>query len=611
MKGGSRNIPLVDSEFFPYRDKYDNKTSTGIFEKPKEKPIKENAPAQNNIYEKITNPYKNYPGSGNTMPGSYSINLNLPNIMPTIPQPTQPIIPMMQMGYNGYPLYAPAQPDIIKKYSINISTGDLGSINSIYEDMLPKNNTVYERYTTIKERKSILSYYGSHFAKYYATNTNLSSSDNKTYNLSDILAHFKLSKLNPYYLHNTDGNNVGGTNDVGTTNVNFFMFVCCNPIKYVSSNNTISCDDESIRSHIRIYNLEIKGGSELYNRINQELEYYNKITDIVKSFKCPNFVIKYGHIITVCKLDFNKINMLRINDYTDEQKIKKAKEAIQANLSTESNNHRCCLILTEGNNYNITDWYRNQFIKDSKNENIFIQVHVGQYSIEVWHSVIFQILVSLYILKNSQINITKFSFEDNVFIKKINITPGHLKYWKYIINGIPYYVPNHGYLVMIDINFTQEIKLNMDPNFDHTIFIPERSAFHGEDDVKELFDKIRDLLISNTNIEDIILKLFYSYIFDKLGQQISVQQEELSTDKQFKKGDIVLYRKNSNYIISYYLEFRTDRPEGYRIKTNNDLNNNNYKCEDDETVPEEDIYKYKYKENITKEIIETYIIKYD
>ena len=301
------------------------------------------------------------------MPSTYSINFNVPNANPFIPPQAQTPIPMtaIPMPFNGYPLYAPYQPDIIKKYDIKISTGDLGSINHIYQDMLPKNTTIYDRYTTIKERLNIANYYNTIFAKYYDTTNqeNIKSGNSNNisqYNLSDLLGYFKINKLNPYHSYLNDN----GIESFPKLPVNFIMFSCCYPIKY-NTNNTISCTDDSLRSNLRIYRITT---TKHYNDfIIDEVMYYNKIDEIVKKSKIPNFVMRYGMFQTKCKVDFKKINELIISN--DSKVIREVEYIIKSDKeSLQDNNHNCFLILSESINYNILDWCSKIYIKYQENQ---------------------------------------------------------------------------------------------------------------------------------------------------------------------------------------------------------------------------------------------------
>ena len=53
----------------------------------------------------------------------------------------------------------------------------------------------------------------------------------------------------------------------------------------------------------------------------------------------------------------------------------------------------------------------------------------------------------------NKIFISNFDLERNVFVKDLSFRGTVTEYWKYKINGVDYYIPNLGYLVMIDSNF--------------------------------------------------------------------------------------------------------------------------------------------------------------
>jgi hypothetical protein len=71
-------------------------------------------------------------------------------------------------------------------------------------------------------------------------------------------------------------------------------------------------------------------------------------------------------------------------------------------------------------------------------------------------------MAALYVMQIEGIVIKDFSMEKNVFIKDMSLHGNVTSYWKYIINGIEYYIPNHGYLVMIDSNFRELNKSETD-----------------------------------------------------------------------------------------------------------------------------------------------------
>lgn len=106
--------------------------------------------------------------------------------------------------------------------------------------------------------------------------------------------------------------------------------------------------------------------------------------------------------------------------------------------------------LTEACNYNIFGWAKKEY---RANGNIKTLINPGYHSKVVWESVLFQMLVALYVMQIKGIIINNFKIDRNVFIKDISTGGPVTNYWKYKVEGIEYYIPNYGYLVMIDTNY--------------------------------------------------------------------------------------------------------------------------------------------------------------
>ena len=113
---------------------------------------------------------------------------------------------------------------------------------------------------------------------------------------------------------------------------------------------------------------------------------------------------------------------------------------------------RCVLALTEAPNYNILQWatktYENVALGPVKK-----MIQTGYHSEEVWYSVIFQMLIALHVMHLKKITIIDMSLQDNIYIKDLMNNEQTLGYWKYIFNGFEFYIPNHGFLLLIDSTF--------------------------------------------------------------------------------------------------------------------------------------------------------------
>lgn len=111
---------------------------------------------------------------------------------------------------------------------------------------------------------------------------------------------------------------------------------------------------------------------------------------------------------------------------------------------------KALVCLTEACNYNLFGWAKKEYRADG---NIKTMINSGYHTKAVWESVIFQLLVALYVMQIKGIIIDNFKLDRNVFIKDINTGGPVTHYWKYRIEGIDYYIPNYGYLLMIDSNY--------------------------------------------------------------------------------------------------------------------------------------------------------------
>ena len=114
--------------------------------------------------------------------------------------------------------------------------------------------------------------------------------------------------------------------------------------------------------------------------------------------------------------------------------------------------NRCLLILTEAPNYNIIQWatktYQHQILGPVKT-----MIQTGYHHENVWNNILFQLLAALHVMQLKQITFFEMTLQDNVYIKDLMNNEQTMGYWKYIINGFEYYIPNQGFLLLIDSNY--------------------------------------------------------------------------------------------------------------------------------------------------------------
>lgn len=113
-------------------------------------------------------------------------------------------------------------------------------------------------------------------------------------------------------------------------------------------------------------------------------------------------------------------------------------------------NGKALVCLTEACNYSLFGWAKKEYRADG---NIKTMINPGYHTKAVWESVIFQMLVALYVMQIKGLVINNFKIDRNVFVKDISTGGPVTNCWKYKVEGIEYYIPNYGYLVMIDTNF--------------------------------------------------------------------------------------------------------------------------------------------------------------
>jgi hypothetical protein len=188
--------------------------------------------------------------------------------------------------------------------------------------------------------------------------------------------------------------------------------------------------------------------------------------------------------------------------------------------------------------------------------------------------------------KNNKVAFTGFSLENNVFVKDLNYH-SQAKYYKYIIDGVEYFVPNYGHLVMLDSHYTDVVtsdgKLGyhvigpyfgdssnisetnfknfekaIDPDNFGTAFkenggaIPKRTVeFLGEIKKEIAKEKNKDI---KYYIEQCFVPL---YANNRIGT-ILTEQEVLNVIQNgninYKKGDIVAYEfQHNTYKFALYM----------------------------------------------------------
>ena len=521
----------------------------------------------------------------------------------------------------------PMTVNVNKIYEIN-GTGPTGQHNKlmmIYEDILPEKTlkatfkTLGERLTQIQFVRNILFYEGD------GAETSL---DGTTAN--SLLSHMKFLDLNPYFSSKYSDNPYKGLPD------GFLLYRTCYPIKRTEPFGHPVCARDSMSLNVRIYKLN--AGGYLLNKQNnikfheynqwREIVYYEYVREhIIKKKLCPNFISMFGYYL--CRksnIDFDKIAQINIDeklkvpppeklvnpigylnifdqkqsdfvkDVTkglrminpghiiqklDAEKCLENTQFTQKPVDLNEYTGEVIVAITESPTYSIYSWASKTYKQEGNTRRM---VNTGYHNDQIWRSIIFQLMVSMYVMSIHKIYIKDFSLRNNVFIKDLAMEGNVVNYWKYRINGIDYYIPNYGYVLVIDSNYkdvdnipNQTVGINkQDYKLDGAIF-SGGNTIGGSEDIKTLnmfkesinrnnFDndftreggikpdtQILTLLESmyndkDTHIENYFINYMNKFMNNRIGtylkeqEIIHIRHDDL---KDFKKGQMLVYEESA------------------------------------------------------------------
>jgi len=318
-----------------------------------------------------------------------------------------------QYNFMGNPEQNPVV-QIIKEYKLNHEPANINAMTGIFEDELPL-ETNFGTANTINDRLVNYNYLRTIF---------FPSGDGDDVNLSgtkknSLLRRMKFTLVNPYKPLDAEKSPYDGLPK------DFALYWTCYPIRH--ERGQIICAKNSININARIHKYDMENGKPY---VDNEKRFYSEMYEhVIKDKKCPHFTMMYGYYKAKdTGLDFNELRKL-----TSRKQIKRRVK-----------NSDCFVMLTESPTYNIEKWYSNT---STGNGSVMKTSTIGYHPDIEWESIIFQILIGIYTLCKMKINITNFS-EKNIFIK--DTYQPELAFWKYVVNGCEYYVPNCGYLVMIE-----------------------------------------------------------------------------------------------------------------------------------------------------------------
>jgi antirestriction protein len=419
-------------------------------------------------------------------------------------------------GPNGHqPIHYGAPPDmpLVKNYTINVSgpTADHSKVSAIYEDVLPINQ-FSNTSNTIGERINIYNFVRSVFIK----EGDGEDIDIQGSGRNSLLSYLKFIELNPYNPNQVSMNPYKGLpNNMIIYRSCYPIRLHQSSNSVQCAKNSVGMNIRIYNLTMDEYNVKNNNEFSYHNFDSwREIRYYEYIREhIIKQKVSPNFVTMYGYYVCEkCDIDFDKIANIKgnkiekqdkyIKEYEENKKIVNMEENVINTLNTinPSNNNlkpidvnfnnkqiggnaiealqvrdlmkqnpdlktppfitykingkstsgKGIVALTESPNYNLYSWASRTYESEG---NVKRMINTGYHKSEVWQSILFQLMAALYVMQIHCVQFTKFSIMDNVYIKDISTHGNITRYWKYLINGVEYYIPNHGYLLMIDSNY--------------------------------------------------------------------------------------------------------------------------------------------------------------
>lgn len=298
---------------------------------------------------------------------------------------------------------------------------------------------------------------------------------------------------------------------------------------------------------------------------------------------------------------------------------------------------RALVALTEAPTYNLISWASKTY---NIQGNVRRMVNTGFHKSGIWMSILFQIFAALYTLQIHDIGFTNFTINDNVYIKDLKMTSNVTNHWKYKIDGIDYYIPNYGYLVMVDTNFKdveqdttligklkgkkkfkmyskifmEETNQDVDNYINKTSFnafksVVDPSVFSAvftnaggnkpPDDVIHLLDKINDHVKkgSDTDIGEYIFRFMKMFVNNRVGTLLRENETryiQFNERTPFTKGDILVHEfRSKTYKFVMFVSLDGNNA------TVLSRDNNNKEIEQT-VVPADTLFNYSLYEPITQ-----------
>jgi len=213
-----------------------------------------------------------------------------------------------------------------------------------------------------------------------------------------------------------------------------------------------------------------KAHKKLFENLRKKMadEYNKKITDDSKQplvvinnvlhmiYPTP-FGYSYEEVRKVGELDDTQIKQLQL-DLQRKGKVLDFKNMSQEeinkryiNTDVEQPCDKMMVVITEAPTYSFLDWCSRMYQTDVNNGmKIMSMMETGYHTDDVWYSIIFQTLAALQVMYNHKFAFTGADVTNHLYVKDLGYMERAQGFYHYIVDGIDYFIPNHGSLLMID-----------------------------------------------------------------------------------------------------------------------------------------------------------------
>lgn len=329
-------------------------------------------------------------------------------------------------------------------------------------------------------------------------------------------------------------------------------------LKTSKQNLVPSTNTAAVRANQALQNSVLE--SEIASILTKQKDYYSK-----NNYNLSQYPI---NLSLNNSQNVNISNLQQLYDYLAQNQTNATYKDIVTALNMQSNaaSERCVVAITEGVTCNIIDWATKTY--DITSGPIKRQVETGVINESTWLSVIFQLAAAMYTMDCKEVAFKNFSLNHNVFVKDLEANTHIVGYWKYTIKGVDFYIPNCGFILLVDSSYqdlqTPIVSVNFNNNgeqfMEHKIYgsfyndttkVAVSAANQSFPSPVQGLGQAQKLYIHTKNTWDNVAKENYENIFDY----------DKSFGQEFKNyGGIDLPQKIKHVLDEFKREFSKYAP---------------------------------------------------